>query len=60
MFLSRRLSVQERNRKVLVGVVVLGASSLVFSWWLLKSFPTSQAFAQPGTSFLERIKIDAQ
>ena len=60
MFLSRRLSVQERNRKVLVGVVVLGASSLMFSWWLLNSFPTSQVFAQPDTPFLERIKIDAQ
>lgn len=60
MFLSRRLPVQERNRKVLVGVVVLGACSLMFSWWLLKSFPTSQVFAQPDTPFLERIKIDAQ
>jgi peptidoglycan/LPS O-acetylase OafA/YrhL len=60
MFLSRRLSVQERNRKVLVGVVVLAACSLMFSWWLLKSFPISQVFAQPDTPFLERIKIDAQ
>ena len=60
LFLSRRLPVQERNRKVLVGVVALGACSLVFSWWLLITFPTSQVFAQPGTSFLERIKIDAQ
>ena len=60
MFLSRRLPVQERNRKVLVGVVVLGVCSLMFSWWLLASFPISQVFAQPGTSFFERIKIDAQ
>lgn len=60
VFLSRRVSVRDANRRVLIGVVVLAASSLAFSWWLLISFPTSQEFAQPSTPFLERIKIDAQ
>ena len=60
VFLSRRSSARTRNRNVFIGVVTLAASSLAFSWWLIDSFPVSQVFTQSGTSFIDRIRIDAE
>ena len=60
VFLSRRATVGNRNRNVFIGVVMLAASSLVFSWWLIDSFPVSQVFTQSGTSFIDRIRVDAE
>jgi peptidoglycan/LPS O-acetylase OafA/YrhL len=60
VFLSNRSTAKARNRNVFIGVVVLAASSFAFTWWLIASIPVSQTYALPGTSFLERIKIDAQ
>ncbi|MDP4973019.1 MAG: acyltransferase [Ilumatobacteraceae bacterium] len=60
VFLSRRSTARTLNRNVLIGVVALAASSLAFSWWLIASFPVSQVFTQSDTSFIGRIKIDAE
>ena len=60
VFLSRRATVGNRNRNVFIGVVMLAASSLVFSWWLIDSFPVSQVSTQSGTSFIDRIRVDAE
>jgi len=60
VFLSRQSSARTRNRNVFIGVAMLGASSLAFSWWLIDSFPVSQVFTQSGTSFIDRIRIDAE
>jgi peptidoglycan/LPS O-acetylase OafA/YrhL len=59
-FLSRRASVRTRNRNIFIGVVTLAVSSLVFSLWLIDSFPVSQVLTQSGTSFIDRIKTDAE
>ena len=58
--LSHRSTARDRNRNVFLGAVALIASSLAFSWWLIDTFPVSEELTQSGTSFIDRIKIDAE